>query len=298
MSHQYTGQQYTRQECLDLVLRSPAAVAIHDKQAWLAIFAHYNIVEDPVGSKPHLSGVYDGRDGQRGFAPLSRFYETFIAANQIAFQVERDVVCGLEVIRDLTMVIRMSPAVTVQVPMHLKYELIDQGGELKVQRLAAFWELGPMLKQQLGLDWSVLKAATSSGLRMMKYLGVGGAFNFMRALRSIGAEGKNKTLDFIRWINVGKSVGKNAGESTGMDNQSLALNAQFIMEQGEWLSLERLMNNGVRITTGKILAAGNFISVSCQLELEQKHYHGIAFVEFNMRSRQAVSLCCYLSELR
>jgi hypothetical protein len=283
------NHKYTRQQCLDLVLLSPEAVAIHDKAAWLSIFAQYNIVEDPVGSKPHLSGVYDGGEGQRGFGPLNRFYETFIAANQITFQVERDVVCGLEVIRDLTMSIQMSPKVLVHVPMHLKYELIDQNGELKVQRLAAFWELGPMLQQQVGLDWPVIKASMSSGLRMVKYLGIGGAFNFMRALRSIGAEGKEKVQDIMRWID--------RGDYSDKDNQSWAFNAQFILESGETLSLDSLMEKGGRISSEKMLSAGNFVSVSCQLEFEQKYYHGTAFIEFNMLSRQPVGLCCYLSDL-
>ena len=45
MSREY----YDRDACLALVERSPAAVAVHDKAAWLALFTRYNIVEDPVG---------------------------------------------------------------------------------------------------------------------------------------------------------------------------------------------------------------------------------------------------------
>ena len=50
---------YNAAQCLALVERSPKAVAAHDKAGWLAIFAEYNIVEDPVGSRPHISGIYD-----------------------------------------------------------------------------------------------------------------------------------------------------------------------------------------------------------------------------------------------
>ncbi len=50
-------REFTPADCLTVVEKSPAAVALHDKAAWLSLFARYNIVEDPVGSRPHLSGV-------------------------------------------------------------------------------------------------------------------------------------------------------------------------------------------------------------------------------------------------
>src|ERR1035437_759723 len=134
--------KFTREDCMNTVMRSPQAVAIHDKDAWLAIFARYNIVEDPVGSTPHVSGVYDCRSGVRGPGPLGRFFDTFIKPMDIVFHVDRDIVCGLGVARDLTIEIRMTPKVTVRVPMHLLYELVDEDGALKIQRLAAHWELG------------------------------------------------------------------------------------------------------------------------------------------------------------
>jgi len=112
------------EELLAQVQKSPAAVAIHDKTAWMSIFAKYHVVEDPVGSKPHIGGVYDAASGQRGHGALSRFFDTFIAPNKISFDVKRDRVCGNHVARDLTINIQMSEKVHAQVPMHLVYELI------------------------------------------------------------------------------------------------------------------------------------------------------------------------------
>ena len=43
----------TSEELLELVGRSPAAVAIHDKQAWLELFSHSAAVQDPAGTTPH-----------------------------------------------------------------------------------------------------------------------------------------------------------------------------------------------------------------------------------------------------
>ena len=94
-----TSIHFNDADCLALIEKSPAAVAVQNKAAWMDIFARYSLVEDPVGSTPHLSGVYDCRQGYRGRERLSRFYDTFIAPNKIRFQVDRDTVCGLHVVR-------------------------------------------------------------------------------------------------------------------------------------------------------------------------------------------------------
>ncbi len=94
-------------ELLATVARSPAAVAAGDRAAWVSIFAHFNIVEDPVGSRPHHSGIFDAKAGKRCQAPLERFFDTFIAPNDIRFHVDRDIVCENHVVRDLTIEISM-----------------------------------------------------------------------------------------------------------------------------------------------------------------------------------------------
>ena len=139
-----TSITFRAEDCAALVERSPAAVAAKDKSAWLSLFARYNLVEDPVGSDPQISGVYDRRTGYRSLARLSRFFDTFIAPNTIRFHVDRDVVCGLHVLRDLTIEITMSPTLVVRVPVHLLCELTIDDGALKIFRLAAHGELWPM----------------------------------------------------------------------------------------------------------------------------------------------------------
>lgn len=111
---------------LALVEKSPEAVAVHDKNAWLALFAQYHVVEDPVGSTAHVGGIYDGKSGLRGTAKLARFFDTFIAPNKICFEVTKDIVCDTHVLRDLTIHIAMSDKVQVHVPMHLLYELCEE----------------------------------------------------------------------------------------------------------------------------------------------------------------------------
>ena len=61
--------QFSDADCLALAGRSPAAVAVHDKSAWLSLFARHNRVEDPVGSAPHVSAAPDPTAGQPGIDP-------------------------------------------------------------------------------------------------------------------------------------------------------------------------------------------------------------------------------------
>ena len=103
-------------------------VSVKDRQAWLSIFARYNIVEDPVGSAPHVSGILDCKTGIRGNGPLQRFYDNFFEPNKIVFHVENDVVSCGRVLRDLDIEITMSTGLNVSVPMHLIYELVEEKG--------------------------------------------------------------------------------------------------------------------------------------------------------------------------
>ena len=168
-------------EVLAFVERSPAAVAQHDRTGWIALFAADCVIEDPVGSRPH-------RAGDRGV--IARFYDTFIAPNVIEFQRGRDYADGLQVLRDLSIEIRMAPRVTIRVPMYLVYELCHEAGGLRIRRLAAHWELRPMLMQLLRCGLRGLPPALALGWRMIRLQGLGGTLGFMRAWRSTGSAGK------------------------------------------------------------------------------------------------------------
>lgn len=173
---------------LDFVERSPAAVARHDRAAWVALFAADCVIEDPVGSRPHHAG-------DRGV--IARFYDTFIAPNVIVFQRGRDYVDGLQVLRDLSIEIRMAPSVTIRVPMYLVYELCLEAGGLRIRRLAAHWELRPMLMQLLRCGLRGLPPALALGWRMIRLQGLGGTLGFMRAWRSAGSAGKAAVIEAL-----------------------------------------------------------------------------------------------------
>lgn len=278
--------EFSPQQCLALVERSPAAVAVHDKPAWLGIFARYNIVEDPVGSPAHLSGVYDAREKRSGNGPLSRFYDTFIAPNDIRFEVDRDVVCGLHVVRDLTIVITMSPRVVVRTPMHLRYELQEEGGELRIFRLAAHWEMAGAVSQQMAHGLESLKVGMATGWRMVRNLGPRGTMGFMRALSNIGDAGKQQVNHFVRYFNAGDI----AAAQALLDHPELPVGWPAC---GQARSLGQLLADGDTLRFGKMLAAGNWVTASFDLQQGGELRRGVAFFEFERRNLKIVDMSFY-----
>jgi hypothetical protein len=275
----------TEADCLALVERSPAAVAAHDKSAWLALFARNNVVEDPVGSAPHVTAPV------RGQAPrdrLSRFYDTFIAPNTIRFHVARDCCRGLQVMRDLTIEIAMSERVVVHVPVHLLYELVVEEGVLKIRRLAAHWELGPMLKQQAASGWSFLGVGCASAGRMLRHLGVAGTAGFMRALSGVGEEGKARAARFARAFSAGA-----ASDLAALFASPDALTV--FSSEGPPLSIGELASCGGSMRLSKILAAGSAVTATVDFEVDGQRRKGVALFELDRGSLCIAALTFYWS---
>ena len=275
-------------DLLAQVEKSPAAVAIHDKEAWMSIFAQYHIVEDPVGSRPHVSGIYDSVSGQRGNGPLSRFFDTFIAPNQISFDVQRDLVCGNHVVRDLTINIQMSEQVHAQVPMHLLYELIQENNEWKIVHLAAHWELMPMIMQLLGKGLACFGVLGALTVRMLKLQGIGGMLGFSKAAINIGSKGKKVVKVFEEAIN-----NKNLAALMG----TFVSDAKIVhWPYGEQpVSPSTLLEaHDVKLTFSKMLAAGDIITATVSINTEDKAQGGVAIFEFNRKLKKIAAIKIYL----
>ena len=278
---------FTREDRINTVMKSPQAVAVHDKQAWMSIFARYNIVEDPVGSPPHVSGVFDAKTGVRGNGPLSRFYDCFIAPMKITFHVDRDTVCGNSVVRDLTIEIGMSPQITLRVPMHAHYELIEEDGALKVQHLAAHWELGPMLKQQMSFGLASLTAGIGLGQRMIGKLGFRGMLQFMSGVFNIGQTGKDRVADFVAAFNQ-RAFDRIQGQMSS-DFAGAAWPADAPLA-----GIDKLAVLQGQLKLGKTLAAGNYITASFTLENGGSKQQGVIFFEFSMHEKKIQRIRFYV----
>ena len=182
---------------LDVVRRSPAAVARHDKHAWLDLFADDFAVEDPYGGRP----VDDAR-------ALGRFWDTYIATRAISFEMDGpDIVVGDEVIRDVTIVIVDDAGVELRTPAHLRYTLVSgvrvpglahlAPAEPRIARLAAHWEVAPVLRQLAGVDRARLRSMGRTTMRMLRYQGLSGSLGFARALTSVGDRGKAAVTELV-----------------------------------------------------------------------------------------------------
>lgn len=275
-----------QQTLIAAVEKSPAAVAVHDKKAWLSIFARYHVVEDPVGSSPHFGGLYDAKAAQRGHAVLDRFFDTFIAPNQIVFDVKKDVVCANQVVRDLTVHITMSEKVQIAVPMHLLYELVQEQGEWKIMHLAAHWELLPMMQQLLGKGLSCVPILLGLTLRMLKLQGVSGMLGFSKAAFTVGEDGKKNAQAFINAFN-------------NKDHKTLAT----LLEPNALLSLpvgseaitaaHALQKNVQHPSINKVMVSGDIVSASLHLMQDSNEKQGVAFFEFNKKSGKMAAVRWY-----
>lgn len=251
------------EQLLAAVNASPASVAAHDRMAWIGLFATDGQVNDPVGSRPH-----QGREAIR------RFYDTFIAPNKIVFHVEHDIVCGMSVVRDLSIETIMSTGASLTVPMHLRYDLIVESDALKIHRLYAHWELAPMMMQMMGLGVKGVWTSGRLGLQMMRNLGIGGTLGFSRGFLGVGAAGKRSAEAFQTALAAGAAA--NAKALLGSDARLEGPNKNVC-------SLDEFARRLRGANWSKQLAAGPYISTS--FTLADACTHGVAIFEFDAAER-------------
>lgn len=170
-------------EVMAVVRLSPALVAVHDKSGWLDLFSSDHVVEDPVGSRP-VPGTHPG--------DLRRFWDAFIAPNQIEFEVANDWVDGFEAVRDVVIVTTLRPGVMLRTPAHLLYETVFENGVLKVRRMAAHWEPRGSYRQLMRPSRAHLRAAMVQFAHLIRTLGIGQTAQFVGAARFIGWRRKRR----------------------------------------------------------------------------------------------------------
>ncbi|MEO3759487.1 ketosteroid isomerase family protein [Mycobacterium sp. B14F4] len=203
-------------DAIAAVERSPAAVTVHDRDAWVGAFTVDGVVEDPVGSQPH-----------RGTAALTRFYDTFIGPRDITFHRDVDLVVGSKVIRDLELEVGMAYGLTMHIPAYLRYTVAGDGGDLKIADLQAFWELPAMVGQFVRSGLRSVPAGLQLSRGLLVNQGLLGALGFLGGFRGAGSPGKRHFRQFLadaragdevamrRWL--GKDARITAGEHAAMN---------------------------------------------------------------------------------
>jgi ketosteroid isomerase-like protein len=276
---------------MDAVQASPECVARHDKAGWLALFAQNGVVEDPVGSAPNRKGHFRGRS-ESGDDELGSFYETFIAPNQIRFEVLRDIVTDTEVVRDVLIHSTLSTGLQVSVPTYLIYEMTEEDGEVRIARLAAHWELPRQSLQTLrgGLKgWSSLLLLSGKMLRIQGPAGMAGYSKGM--LRGIFGRGR-------------AVVGKLCDAVTRGDEAALAGlfvdgAARIELPAGQKRSAGQLLEQlgpGARLRFSDPNAAGWTTAFRFELERSGAAEPGIGFLAFDPGTKKLVSARFYLSD--
>jgi len=84
------------------------------------------------------------------------------------------------VIRDLMLEIIMAPAVSLDVPMHLRYRLRESEGEWSIERLCAHWELSLMVVQMLSYGTKSLPPSLRLSVNLLRNQGLIGTAGFVR----------------------------------------------------------------------------------------------------------------------
>ena len=168
-----------------VVRSSPAAVGAHDKAGWIALFDEDYVIEDPVGWRQ-----VRGED-------ISAFWDAFIAPNDIEFVVHHDWIDGLHVVRDVTIVTTLGTGLKVTTPAHLRYELVERDGALKVERMAAHWEVLPNVAQLMRPRAAHLRSGASMGANLVRTLGLRDTVRYGGAVRSVGAKGKKAVRSYL-----------------------------------------------------------------------------------------------------
>ena len=229
-------------ELLAVVERSPAATDAHDRAAWVGLFAADARVEDPYGSRPHV-----------GTEEIGRFYDTFIGPREIIFHRGVDVAVGAAVVRDLTLEIVMAAGVTLNVPMHLRYDLRASDGDWEVERLRAHWELSTMVAQMLRHGAKSLPVSLRLGGVLLRNQGLGGTAGFVSALRRPGRPEKRCVTTFLEAAVAGDEMAARRAMSR---RAAVSLGEVDPISVGEFIDSVR---NGRWF---KMIAAGDTVSAS------------------------------------
>jgi hypothetical protein len=258
------------EQLIAAVNQSPALVAVHDRARWCSLYTADGQVNDPVGSRPH-----------QGRAAIERFYDTFIAPNTIDFRVEQDIVCGMSVMRDLNIQTTMSTGVVLNVPMHLRYDLVVEGGALKIRRLYAHWELPFMISQLLKTGLKGIWTSIKLGPQLIAHQGFGGMLGFMRGFLGSGRAGKSTAETFLRAVSRG---------DVAAAGNCLANSCYLEMPAHSQAHLDDIVTQLRGVQWHKLIASGNCVTITLALAGRR----GVALFHFDKGPRQISGLQIFI----
>jgi ketosteroid isomerase-like protein len=273
---------------LEVARASPECVAKHDKAGWLALFAGDGVVEDPVGSAPNHKGRFPGR-AESGDDELGRFYETFIAPNEIRFQVRQDIVTERDVVRDVVIHTTLSTGLQVSVPAYLIYEMTEEDGAIRIRRLAAHWELPQLSLQTLRGGVNGWTSMLRLSARMLRIQGLKGMAGYSKAmLRGIFGRGPAVLADFCEALA--------RGDARALSELFVDGEARIELPAGHKHSPRQLLEDlgpDAHMSASEPRAAGWTAGFRFELQRSGGIERGIGFFEFRPGTRKLSSARFY-----
>ncbi|GAC1398872.1 MAG: nuclear transport factor 2 family protein [Mycobacterium sp.] len=227
---------FTRADIMATAERSPSAAGERDRSTWVGLFTEDGRVEDPVGSTPH-----------RGRSAIGRFYDTFIGPRDIRFHPDVDIVVGQTVVRDGELEVTMAATLTLRVPVYIRYDLEDVGGELRISALAAFWELPAMVLQFLRGGVRAIPAGLQLSRLLIRNQGLVGTLGFLGGFRGVGSGAKGVVTRFLDSACAGDEIGmrrKLAGRIRISSGDDLPLSAADLSRHLSGARWRKLIGSG------------------------------------------------------
>lgn len=260
----------SRTDALEAVERSPEAIGVHDRVAWIGAFTPDGRIEDPVGSQPHS-----------GYTAIGHFYNTFIGPRDITMHRDVDIVTGSTVIRDLDLEIRTA-GVTMRIPAYLLYNVENDGTDVKIAELYAFWELPAQVGQLLRSGLRALPVGVQLTRGLLTNQGLIGALGFLSGFRGTGPRGKRKFREFLADARAGDEVAV---------RRRLAKGARITVGDDAPLSTVDLMTHLAGARPHKLIAAGYSLIVG----IDRDGQRGVLIADVAAKSC-AITRIRYFSE--
>jgi hypothetical protein len=165
--------------------------------------------------------------------------------------------------------------------MHLRYDLVEEGGVLKIRRLFAHWELPVMIGQLLKCGLNGIWTSIKLGPQLIANQGFGGMLGFMRGFLGNGRAGKPVVQNFLGAVQRGDTSAAGAF----LDHRS-----EVEMPANRGTTLPELVDRLRGVQWRKVIAAGNYVTVTVQVG----SYRGVALFRFDYGPRQISGLQVFI----
>jgi hypothetical protein len=195
----------------------------------------------------------------------------------------------MDVMRDVDIKLKPDTDITIKLASYSLYNMILGNGEIKTNRLRAFWEIDGFSDQFLSYGLKGVTVSMKIIRQMLKNQGLDGVLGFMRGMSGIRNEGKIAVTTFAEAINSRSNdkiislFDKNNPVITFALNGKEYHPAKFIQEFGK----------NITLTVSDLRSAGWY--TACRFNFTENKYkrHGIAVFQFNPESKKITEIKFY-----